>query len=234
MSDNKNAAVLEWIDHILKSKKWTGTDLARKAGLAPSTVLRMINDPNHQFVPSFRTLKKIADGSGYPIPQKLMEDLTSPAGRLEYAEELRPPKEYGVSVLARPVRETVVMDETEVPVLYVSALPTALQAKSTKDQSVASIPQLKGDDTGFAFYMPDDSMAPVVHAGMLCYGSKRRDPKADDLLLITTADGRSTVRIFVGMDSKGLKLAGMETTDDKTVAFDDIREMALVAAVVRI
>lgn len=233
--ETKNTAVLEWIDHILKAKKWNGTELARKSNLAPSTVLRMINDPNHRFVPSFRTLKKIADGSGYPIPQHLVEDLTSPVGREAYAEELRPPKEYGVGALSA-TRKTVTVDprdENDIPVLYVSALPTGLQAKPFKDQFAPFLPQFKGDDTAFAFYMPDDSMTPVVSAGMLCYGTKRRDPKADDLLLVTTKDGRTIVRTFTGMDSNGLKLAGMEQKDDRLVEFDDIKEIGIVAVIVR-
>ena len=69
------AIVIEWIDHILDRKKWSGTDLARHSELAPSTILRLLNNPKHPFVPTVATLQKIANGSGYPIPKKVMAAL---------------------------------------------------------------------------------------------------------------------------------------------------------------
>ena len=69
------AAVIDWIEHILKRKNWTGTDLARKSELAPSTILRLMNDPHHNFVPSLKTLRKIAEGSGYAIPSEIVSAL---------------------------------------------------------------------------------------------------------------------------------------------------------------
>ena len=65
--------IKDWIDHILRRKGWTGTDLARKADLAPSTILRMYSDKNYTFVSSYSTIMKIANASGYKPPPSLLE-----------------------------------------------------------------------------------------------------------------------------------------------------------------
>src|ERR1700722_18386662 len=72
-SQTPKQIVIEWIDHILDRKGWNGTELARKSELAPSTLLRLLNDPEHPFLPSQRTLTKIAEGSGIPITKKVLE-----------------------------------------------------------------------------------------------------------------------------------------------------------------
>lgn len=124
---NPVSDVVEWIDHILKSKRWTGTDLARKANLAPSTILRMINDPQHRFMPSFRTLKKISEGSGYPIPEKIMFELKGPDA---VAEDAKRPDDLP----PRSPRTGRQMADASysVPLRSVSALPEGLQASTLR------------------------------------------------------------------------------------------------------
>jgi DNA-binding LacI/PurR family transcriptional regulator len=57
-------------DFLLGAAEHAGTDLtglARRAGVAPSTVTRFINGES-RFLPTTRTLSKIADASGYGTP----------------------------------------------------------------------------------------------------------------------------------------------------------------------
>jgi len=217
--------VIEWIEHILDRKKWTGTDLARKSGLAPSTILRLMNDPDHPFVPSLKTLQKIADGSGYPIPRKVTEVLG--AGRMEAPEH--PDDDMDVR---RPRAARV----STVELRHVSSLPAALQAAagSKREAYAPAPPQLEGDETAFAFHMPDDSFDPWLKSGMMLYATKRRDPVTGDTVMITDKNGKTRVRLMMGMDESGIRLSkSMPAKEDEKLAFDDISEIAIVTIFVK-
>ena len=60
------------------------TGLAQKAGLAPSTVTRFVNE-DAKHIPSTRTLAKIAEASGYAMPDA---DRPSKAERIDIVVKL--------------------------------------------------------------------------------------------------------------------------------------------------
>jgi transcriptional regulator with XRE-family HTH domain len=219
--------VIEWIDHILDRKKWNGTDLARAAELAPSTILRLLNNPKHQFVPTVSTLQKIASGSGYPIPKKVMAALgaterESDSGSSDNVE----PGPRNV----RPARQATV------ELRHMSSLPAALQsAVSTKRESyVPAPPQLEGDETAFAFHMPDNTFDPWFKSGSLMFATKRRDPVAGDTIVVSDKNGRSRVRLLLDITEDGLKLAKTHpATEEEVVSFDDIQDIAIVTIFVK-
>jgi transcriptional regulator with XRE-family HTH domain len=222
---NPKKVVIEWIDHILDRKKWDGTKLARESGLAPSTILRLINDPDHPFVPSLKTLQKIAEGSGYPIPRKVTEALGAP--KME-APEPGAEDDYSEGRRGRSRTSTVELR-------HVSSLPAALQASagSKRDAYVAAPPQLEGDETAFAFYMPDDTLDPLLKSGSLIFVTKRRDPVGGDLVMITDKNDRTRVRLMTGIDESGVRLTKITSTEEETVGFDDLKEIAIIVATIR-
>jgi transcriptional regulator with XRE-family HTH domain len=227
--DRPRSVVIEWIDHILERKKWTGTDLARKAGLAPSTILRLLNDPKHQFTPSLKTLQKISEASGYPITRKVANALGGTG--LEPGEDQMP--NGGRPVTLRPVPTE--RKPATVELRHFSSLPAALHSTGRKNDTVVCPPQLENDETAFAFLMPDDSFGLWLKSGSLLYATKQRDPISGDLVLMTHKDGRSRVRLLTKIDENGLYLAKtMPITDEEALAFDDIAEIAVVAMVSRI
>lgn len=65
----------EWLDHILKRRDWTGTELAKRAGLAPSTILRPMNNETYGFTPSLQTIAKISQASGCKPSARMLEVL---------------------------------------------------------------------------------------------------------------------------------------------------------------
>jgi transcriptional regulator with XRE-family HTH domain len=222
--------VIEWIDYILDRKRWNGTELARKSGLAPSTLLRLMNNPDHRFVPTLKTLQKIADGSGIPIPKKVMDALN-----IDDEENLDIGTTEGAMRRAA-ARATTEGRGTTVEFRHVSALPASLQAAagSRKDGYVPAPPQLAGDETAFAFHMPDDSFGEWLRAGSLLFGTKRRDPIAGDMILVTLKDGKSRVRLLTGIDEGGLRTTKeMPVKNEETVKFDDIQDIAIVAFICR-
>jgi transcriptional regulator with XRE-family HTH domain len=214
--------VIEWIDHILERKKWNGTDLARQSELAPSTILRLINNPEHPFVPTVATLQKIANGSGYPIPKKVMEALG--AGENEAEDDVD---------TGRRTRQPRV---TSVELRHVSSLPAALQsaASNRRESYIAAPPQLDGDATAFAFHMPDNTFDPWFKSGSLMFASKARDPVAGDTVLLTDKNGKARVRILMDITEAGLKLSkSLPAVEDEVVKFDDVQDIAVVVIFVK-
>lgn len=220
--------VIEWIDHILDRKKWTGTDLARHSEIAPSTILRLLNNPKHRFVPTVSTLQKIASGSGYPIPKKVMEALGAAAEAAANAPtEIEPDNVRRLNVRTR---------QATVELRHVSSLPAALQSAASprREGYVPAPPQLEGDETAFAFHMPDNSFGMWFKSGGLMYASKRRDPVPGDMVMITDKNQKTRVRLLMDITESGLKLSkSMPEKEDEVMAFDDIEEIAIVVVTVR-
>ncbi len=219
--------VIEWIDYILDRKRWNATELARKAELAPSTLLRLLNNPDHPFLPTQKTLSKIADASGIPITKKVLEAL----GAETEENVIEIPEGISKRAGLRPPTRMA-----SVEFRHVSALPASLQAaaSSRRDGYVAAPPQLDGDETGFAFHMPDDSFGAWLKAGSLCYGTKRRDPAPGDLILVTGKDGKSKVRLLIGIDEGGLVMTKtMPVGEEERMPFDEIADIAIVIVTVR-
>jgi transcriptional regulator with XRE-family HTH domain len=222
--------VIEWIDHILERKRWTGTDLARHSELAPSTILRLLNNPKHQFVPTVATLQKIATGSGYPIPKKVMAALGADADELP-----TPPGEMDSDNI-RSVRTVRMPRQATVQLRHISSLPASLQSavSGNRDSYIPAPPQLDGDETAFAFHMPDNTFDPWFKSGSLMFATKRRDPVAGDTLLITDKGERSRVRLLMDITEKGLKLAKtIPAVEDEVVSFDEIKDIAIVTIFIK-
>lgn len=224
---NVKNAVIEWIEHILDRKNWSGTDLARRAEVSPSTILRILNNPDHKFVPTLRTMQKISTASGTAIPPKVIAALN--AGGRAAPEEAEDEGEGGYR-RKRYRPQTVVLK-------YVSSLPAALQAATSANREttyVAAPPQLDGDDTAFAFYMPEDTFDPWIKQGMLLFATKRRDPMAGDTIVITDKNGKTRVRLLMGIDEAGFKLSkSMPVKEDERIPFDDIKDIGIVQVLVK-
>lgn len=214
--------VLTWIEKIMDRKGWTGTELARKSELAPSTILRMLNDPHHNFTPSLRTLRKIAGGAHEDIPENVLRSYdVEQLGEPTRAPFQRVPLP-GASVVA-PARRA------QVKVKYVSALPKGLQPTDGSDVYVAAPPQLEGDDSAFGFYMPGSDLEPWVPAGSLCFATRKRDPKVGDVVMITKKDGRSFVRVVMDVTEKGFSLSKSHPArKEEMIPFDDVEDYGIV------
>ena len=204
-----NDALVDWIRSIMSKRGWTASELARRSKLAPSTLLRALNNDNHPFVFSLATLEKISGGAAEPMPRELADSVRkrSAAGSPHVRIEIR----------------------------NVSAFPAALQTspKSAKPELVAVPAQLQDDETAFAFRNPDDSLGSWFRPRSLMFATKARDPIAGDLVMLTGKDGRTRVRLLLGIDEAGLGLSKtMPAKEDEKIPFDDIGDVAVIVEVV--
>lgn len=248
-------AAIAWIRGILDEKQISGTKLATMAGLAASTVLRMINDENHRFTPSLSTMQAISRAVQKPIPENLIQiygipslaaPIHVPAHEATKAEARRQEDERRAR--AEEVAEERRIEEErkafvsssdsgvfKIRVRPVSSLPKTLQPALKNDVRVPCPPQLAADRTAFAFYMPDTSMMPFIRGGTLMYASKQRDPVVGDLVLILDEAGRAKVRLVKELDSDGVHLEKAGAFDSEEIlAFDEIAEIAVVVGTWRL
>jgi hypothetical protein len=107
-------------------------------------------------------------------------------------------------------------------------------ANAKRDTYAPAPPQLEGDETAFAFHMPDDTFDPWIKSGMMLYATKRRDPVTGDTIMITDKNGKTRVRLMLGMDESGIRLSkSMPPKEDEKMDFDDIHEIAIVVIFVK-
>jgi transcriptional regulator with XRE-family HTH domain len=230
------AIVLDWFQHIMDRKDWTGTDLARNSKLAPSTILRMLNDPNHQFRPSLKTLQKVAEGSGYPIPRKIMNALGAHRFEAPDAAEEASGERLRVEVGQALTHVLPKRGETRrrkmLKLKQVWSLPSAIHPVVKDDVLIECPFPLESDETAFAFYMPDSGLDPWLPPGTMMFGKKSRDPEEGDMVLVTDKSGRSKVRLLVAMNEKGMNLTKCNPPQgEEKIAFDDLAEVSVVAIV---
>lgn len=226
------AAFIDWVQHILDQKGWNPTDLANKSELAPSTLLRIMNSKTHPFNISFMTIRKVADGSGYPVPRALMEA----AGVSEHAlprEELPVKPRNSVGGGKSTPEPTYSPVSRMIPLRHISALPRTLAPK-VPDGQEPSPAQMDGDETAFAFLMPDDSLQPAIRSGMKLFATKRRDPAQGDIVLLVDKDGRARVRFVEAVDEDGFHLERLHPEKKgEVLAFSDVEDFGVVEGVWR-
>ncbi|MEY9594788.1 transcriptional regulator with XRE-family HTH domain [Bradyrhizobium yuanmingense] len=220
-SSRSKEAVIAWIRLLMRKKDWSGTDLARNAGISPSTILRALNQPNYEYVFSQRTLEKIARGAGEPLPVHLRDhatDVDQIGG--DYSK-------WGWQSSSHPYRL--------IEVRNVSALPVSSHSrvKVSKAEVVPAPFKLEGDQTAFAFRNPDEALGLWFRPRALMFATKARDPSGGDLVMLTGKDGRTRVRLLMGISEDGLSLSrSMPAKEDEKVAFDDIGDIAVIVEVV--
>lgn len=226
-----------WINGILDDLKITGSKLALMSGLATSTVLRIVNDPDHRFTPSLKTMQAISTATHKPIPDDFFRAQNIGSSMVSrIAEEERAARNGRLTTMARSQEDSPAakalaapVERRQLTVHFVSNLPKSLQPAVFRGSRVDCPPQMDNDPTAFAFYQPDASLAPAIPGGTLMYATKKRDPQIGDIVLITVEDGRSRVRIVKDVSADGLEVAkGGSFDDTETIVFEDIEEIAVI------
>ncbi|AWB20630.1 hypothetical protein DA075_06585 [Methylobacterium currus] len=221
---------IDWVDHIITQKNMTATDLAHASNLAPSTLLRILNSKTHPFNISFMTIRKVSEGSGYPIPKALIE--AHDVKNVEPGEPAAKPR----PTLTRggTVKQASVGEVRTIPLRHVSSLPSSLAPTVREEVQEACPPYMLGDETAFAFRMPDDSLAPVIRGGSMMFATKRRDPTSGDILLVIDESGRALVRLVTDVDSAGIHVERLSPERKaETVSFDDVKDFGVVEGIWR-
>lgn len=147
-----------WLRAVLAQTGWLPTQLARKAGVTPSTINRFLNDEKVTHSLSLPTLKKISEASGIAIPLDLLPRVAE--------------AEYNVDQDRRaniPGRETLT---SRIDVYGTAACGEGRGDFELNGEVVDRVrrpPALEGAAGVFGIYVVGDSMEPRYEHGDLVF-----------------------------------------------------------------
>lgn len=164
-----------YIRFVLEEFGMTPSALAKAAGLAPTTITRALNDPDHKFTLSMKTLEKISRGSGINFAPFFDRANFADLALMPYESQ---DEVYDKSWELKPrdvseennARTTVVIGDAAVGVWKEE------QVARTEESGFLSLTIPGARPTAiFALRMADDSAAPSVLKGefALCLRTKR-------------------------------------------------------------
>jgi DNA-binding Xre family transcriptional regulator len=216
----QHVEIRKFIEQIMTEKRWNATDLARNAGIAPSTILRFLKDETSSHTLSFSTLKYISEGSGYAIPQKVME--SSGITRVEAVSS--EPRQLASGDLT----------PTLIRVQHVSALPEGIQPMIKEAIRISRPAELNGDNSAFAFSMPDDSLAPLIPARSMMFATKSVGIMAGEIAIIIDREGRAKVGLVDEVRASGVSIVDKDAKGG-VVSFrhDQIKDYGIVRVINR-
>lgn len=208
-ADHSREMVKRWIRSICQEKDWTPTELARKADITPSTILRILNDPNYRYVTTVSTIQKIAEASGTAPPQYIKEAFAT-----EYTDK---------ADVSRRRRRLVA--PVDVLPMRGGAIPPGLEQ--------ASRPFLD-DAEGviqIATYVPDSRHEPAFFAHDLVYGATIAPIKFGTMVICLSKDGKEC---DIGMlDQRDGKVALVDPVGNEYAAINPKDFDIFAVAVIR-
>jgi phage repressor protein C with HTH and peptisase S24 domain/lambda repressor-like predicted transcriptional regulator len=199
VGDELQQAARNYVDAVVKATGWNYTAIARRAGLASTTLTRFMNEPDIRHMLSARSIAKIAAGRDVPVAPEI-------GGRAPLADgaEAAGPEGAGRAGASRGGREFS-SAPVAVPPPGPRDLPIRGHAKGGTGeayffdqggvQAYAERPWfLMGVPTAYAIYIHNDSMEPVFRHGHLAYVNPAVPPSPGDDVVIHLRDGQGFVK----------------------------------------
>lgn len=165
MQDIEQEKARHFIGRIVNSTGLSVTEIARKAGLSPSTLTRIYPEPTVNYTLSTRTLAKIRNA----FPLNDHEEVSSRVAEARQPFMAQPMPSIPVYVLGA-------LDDPSVSAQMSVPNEFELYSADLEDTKVQQIPQLAllDKDRFVAAYMPGDAMEPRFRAGEMVLIDKVR------------------------------------------------------------
>ncbi|MDX3909702.1 MAG: S24 family peptidase [Sphingobium sp.] len=188
MQDIEQEKARQLIGRIVSSTGLSVTEIARKAGLSPSTLTRIYPEPTVNYTLSTRTLAKIR--AAFPMNDN--DDVSSRVSETRQAFIAQPPPSIPVYALGA-LEDASVSAQLSVPADF------ELYSANLQDAKLQQVPQFAqlDKDRFVAAYMPGDAMEPRFRAGEMVLIDKIR-PAAiggDVFVGLNGGDGSSVVTV---------------------------------------
>lgn len=226
MPDLHRDAALAYVNTLLSETGLDLTNLARRAGVSSTTLTRFHNNPRYTNSLSARTLKKLSDATGIPLPAALggavalSSQILSPAsaGAAPAGLMIPPPGPRDLPVLghARGGEEGYFFDNGLV-------------------QSYVERPWfLLGQGGAYAVYVNDSSMEPALKHGQMAYVSPAVPPTPGDDVVVQLTDGQGLVKRLVRRTARHLVLEQFNPAKRLEIPVGSVRSVHLVVALLKV
>lgn len=221
MTDLHRDAAIAYVDMLVRETGLDLTNLARRAGVSSTTLTRFHNDPRYTNSLSARTLKKLSDVTGVPLPPSLGGAPNGGAplssGALSMHAVPQPgPRDLPVVGHARGGQEGYFFDNGIV-------------------ESYVERPWfLLGQSNAYAVYVNDGSMDPVLRHGQLIYVSPTVPPTPGDDVVVQLNDGQGLIKRLLRRTARSLALEQFNPAKRLEIPMGDVRSVHLVVAVLKV
>jgi phage repressor protein C with HTH and peptisase S24 domain len=220
MADLHRDAAIAYVDGLVRETGLDLTNLARRAGVSSTTLTRFHNDPGYTNSLSARTLQKLSDATGIPLPASLggaPGAMTVPQGSLNGVAIPRSgPRDLPVVGHARGGQEGYFFDNGLI-------------------ESYAERPWfLLGQSNAYAVYVNDGSMEPVLRHGQLVYVSPAVPPSPGDDVVVQLTDGQGLIKRLQRRTARHLVLEQFNPEKRLEIPVGTVRSVHLVVAVLKV
>jgi hypothetical protein len=223
MPDAHRDAAIAYIDMLVRETGLDLTNLARRAEIASTTLTRFRNDPGYRNSLSGRTLKKLSDATGVPLPADLGGGVPTSFGT-----------DGASTAVSRPPSTSPV--PRDLPVLGCANTPH--QAYSFRNEQVQSYVErpwfLFGHADAYAVRVNDTSMEPALSPGQLVYVAPAIPASAGDDVVVQFPDGTGAIKRLHRRTSKSFALEQLSPKRIRNVEPEEVRAIHLIAAVVKL
>lgn len=226
MADKLQEAARRYIAAVSAATGWNYTTIARRAGLASTTVTRFMNEPDVRHMLSARSLAKIAAISSVPVPVELGGTVPlvgdGELGRREFSTSAGPipppgPRDLPVRGHAKGGSSGAYFFEQGIVQAYVER-PWFLM----------------GVPTAYAVYIQNDSMEPVFRHGHLAYVNPSVPPSPGDDVVIHLKDGQGFVKRLVRRTARALIAEQFNPGRQLEWPTDSVESVHLIVASLRV
>ena len=218
MADLHRDAAIAYVDALVRETGLDLTNLARRAGVSSTTLTRFHNDPGYTNSLSARTLKKLSDATGIPLPASLGGAAATAlsAGVNGFEIPRSGPRDLPVVGHARGGQEGYFFDNGLI-------------------QSYAERPWfLLGQSGAYAVYVNDGSMEPALRHGQLVYVSPAVPPTPGDDVVVQLTDGQGLIKRLLRRTAKHLVLEQFNPEKRLEIPVGTVRSVHLVVAVLKV
>lgn len=218
MRDRSQNVARDYLTLVIKETGLRGAQLARLIGVSASTINKPLNDPDVKHTLSLRTLLKIEEKTGIPIPDRLK--IKQNQGSVRNGTDHIANFEKRVHDKLNYPIET---GQFNLPLLgSVNSLTGELRIKDAASASFVERPsELLGRRNGYCVPMNDGSMYPVYRQGFPLYADPDRVPVEDDDVVIRFKDGHAEVRRLVGRVENGTTFRFFKPRESEVTYTDD-------------
>lgn len=226
MADKLQEAARRYIAAVSAATGWNYTTIARRAGLASTTVTRFMNEPEVRHMLSARSLAKIAAISSVPVPAEL-------GGAVPIVGDGEPGRrEFSPSPAAIPPpgpRDLAIRGHAK------GGSNGAYFFEQGVVQAYVERPWfLMGVPAAYAIYIQNDSMEPVFRHGHLAYVNPSVPPSPGDDVVIHLKDGQGFVKRLVRRTARALIVEQFNPARQLEWPTDSVEAVHLIVASLRV